>query len=302
MKNDPHICDMHVHTYLSDADPDQSPEVVCKAAAEAGVRCLSITDHDVRPMPEEHRLALQEANNITLIPGCEISSIYKGAQVHIGAHFLKPGDPYVEQIIAHNASQPHDVRLAKMIDKCQRIGVIPAYISIDQVVEEIKAAYPHSDHLAKRALVHFLVSKGYVQDRDTAYRLLAYGGPAFVDPLEDIHYVPMEEAIEAVARNSLATHNHLFYSRLDHNENCQMLKVSKAHGCQGLEVIYTHYLKDPHKLALLYRFHNEYDLLINCGSDRHDPSRPFMQGSGIHYRNLLQRQLELHGTTHVHLL
>jgi len=301
MMNDPNTCDMHVHTYLSDGDPDQSPEVVCKAAAEAGIRRLSITDHDVR-LPEERRLALQEACSITLIPGCEISTIYKGAQVHIGAHFLKPGDPYVEQIIAHNASQPHEVRLAKMIDKCRRVGIIPPYVSTDQAIEEIKAAHPHSDHLAKRALVHFLVSKGYVKDRDTAYRLLAYGGPAYVDPLEDIHYVPMEEAIKAVARHSIPTHNHPFYSRLDHDGTDSMLKVSKENGCQGIEVIYPRYLSDPHKMSLLYYYHHKYNLLINCGSDRHDPSRPFMQGLGIHYVNLLQRQLELHGTTHVPLL
>ena len=302
MKPDSYTFDFHVHTHLSDGDADQSPEVVMKAAAESGLSCLSITDHDVRPMPEEQRLALQKKHNITLVPGCEISSFYKGAPVHIGAHFLKPGDPYVEQIIAHNANQPHDVRLAKMIYKCQRIGVIPAYVRIDQVVEEIKAANPESSLLAKRALVHFLVSKGYVQDWDTAYSLLSHGGPAYVDPQEDLHFVPMEEAIKAVARNSLPTHNHLFYSRLDHDETCRMLKASKESGTQALEIIYPRYLNDPHKMSLLYYFKNKFDLLTNCGSDRHDSSREFMQGLGIHYEHLLQRQLELHGTTHVELL
>ena len=301
MITDPNTCDMHVHTHLSDADPDQSPEAVCKAAADSGIHKLSITDHDTL-LCETRRLALQETYGITLVPGCEISSVFEGRQVHIGAHFLKPGDPYVQQIVDHNSNQPYDIRVAKMLYKCRNLGIIPTYVNIDQAVDEIKTAHPFSSHLGKRAVVHFLVSKGYVEDRDTAYRLLASGGPAYVDPMEDLHFVPMEEAVKAVSRNSLATHNHLFYSRLDHEGNQRMLKASKENGTQALEIIYPHYLKDPHRMALLYRFHHDYDLLINCGSDRHDTSREFMRGLGVHYTNLLQRQLELHGTTHVPLL
>ena len=40
------ICDMHMHSHFSfDAEPDFSPDAVCKAAIEKGITDIAITDH-----------------------------------------------------------------------------------------------------------------------------------------------------------------------------------------------------------------------------------------------------------------
>ena len=60
--------DGHVHTCLSDADPDQTPREVCRQARAAGLAHLAITDHDFM-LDREERLALEEEFDLDVIPG-----------------------------------------------------------------------------------------------------------------------------------------------------------------------------------------------------------------------------------------
>lgn len=303
MRPDINTFDFHVHTCLSDGDPDQSPETVCRQAVESDIRCLSITDHDTL-LPEPQRRELEARHRLTLVPGCEISCLYippystNEVVVHLGAHWLKPDDPDIQSIVDHNSDQAYDLRVEKMLEKCSLQGILPVEADIGDCLDWIKAENPDSTHLGKRAVAKFLVSNGYIATRNEAYALLAYGGPAYVDPLEDLRFVSFEEAVEVISRNSLCTLNHIYYSRLSDAGNHDLLRRFKACGGQALEVIYTRYLQEPDKIRQLSRFGEDYGLLMNCGSDRHDVSRPFLRGPGNLYNKLLERQLELHGTTH----
>ena len=83
--------DGHVHTCLSDADPDQTPREVCRQARAAGLSHLAITDHDCM-LDREERLALAEEFGLDVIAGCELSARAETGgiphNVHIGGHWL----------------------------------------------------------------------------------------------------------------------------------------------------------------------------------------------------------------------
>ena len=298
--NDTYSFDFHVHSHLSDADANQSPDAVCAAAVQAGLNALSITDHD-HLLCETRRRELARQYALELVPGCEVSCVWapKGtsrrAIVHLGGHWLNSSDPTLRQIVAHNSAQPFDRYVLQMLRNVRSLGLDPGQgRSDDYVYERICAAHPHSVHHGKRDVALYLAANNVIPDRQFAYELLARGGMAYVDPLSVLDFLPFEEAVPAIARHGLCTLNHLYYSHLDDLSNHALLRDFKRLGGAALEVLYPRY--GANRQAELRRFCREYGLLANCGSDRHDASRPFLPGPARMYRLLRQRQLELHGT------
>ena len=72
--------DLHLHTTASDGS--FSPSEVVKMAAQKGITTIAITDHDTTDGINE---ALEEARKlkVTIIPGIELSTKYKGKTIDI---------------------------------------------------------------------------------------------------------------------------------------------------------------------------------------------------------------------------
>lgn len=103
--------DAHVHTCCSDAAPDQTPEEVCRAAWEAGLGHLCITDHD-RMLPENQRRALTQAYGLDVISGCEFSGVTalstdRRVTVHVLGLWLpeQSQTQVLSAVLAHNQAQ-----------------------------------------------------------------------------------------------------------------------------------------------------------------------------------------------------
>lgn len=292
-------CDLHTHTYLSDGDPDQSPDTLCHQAAEAGLRHLSISDHD-HMLPAEQCRKLAETYQIDLISGCEFSCLWThpdtGSKViiHLGGHWLNENDPAIQQILKHNQSLNYEAYVKEMLLRYQKQHPHPALCDIDAAYKEMKQAHPYSSHLGKRAVAQFLVSKGCVASRQEAYDHFAYGGATHISPTEILHYAPFEETMEAITKSSICTLNHLYYYHLDATGNQALLQDFKKLGGQALETVYSRY--DQMQRAALFRLCEEYDLLPNCGSDRHDTSREFLHGPELLFLQLKDRQLNQYST------
>lgn len=298
--HDEHTFDFHVHTHLSDADVDQSPEAICAAAKQAGLHALSITDHD-HLLPDEQRRALAQQYDLELVPGCEISCVWappdsnRRAIVHLGAHWLCSQDDGLRQVVEHNSTQPFDRYTMQMVHNFKKLGLDPTLGRGEEYAyDRLCDLHPQTRHRGKRDVAHYLESVGCVPDRQTAYQMLAYGGPAYVDPLSVLDFVSFEDAMRAITPHALCTLNHLFYSHLDELSNHALLRDFVRLGGQALEVLYPRY--DAQQQGILTDFCLQYGLLANCGSDRHDRTRPFLPGPGWMYRRLRRRQEELHGT------
>ncbi len=77
----------HCHSIFSDGD--QTPEALAANFARLGVRFASLTDHDtLEGLPRFRQAA--EKNGVICLPGLEITSWYKGIELHILAYGIDP--------------------------------------------------------------------------------------------------------------------------------------------------------------------------------------------------------------------
>ena len=76
--------DLHMHTIESDGRLTR--EELFKHASSRGVNMIAITDHDTCLHVEEN-FELAKKYNMHYIPGIELSTLYKGKNVHILGYF-----------------------------------------------------------------------------------------------------------------------------------------------------------------------------------------------------------------------
>jgi 3',5'-nucleoside bisphosphate phosphatase len=80
--------DFHIHSTSSDGR--LRPSEVVKLAKEQGVDIIALTDHNTMVGVEEAMLA-GEKHGVTVIPGVELSTRYRGNRVHILGYFSDDG-------------------------------------------------------------------------------------------------------------------------------------------------------------------------------------------------------------------
>jgi predicted metal-dependent phosphoesterase TrpH len=86
------VIDLHLHTTASDGRSD--PSVLVSLACVAGIRTMSVTDHDtVAAVPQSADLAL--AYGIAFVPGIEITAVRDQRDVHMLGYFIDPPAPRV---------------------------------------------------------------------------------------------------------------------------------------------------------------------------------------------------------------
>jgi predicted metal-dependent phosphoesterase TrpH len=87
--SDPRI-DLHLHSNRSDGS--ESPAVVMRAAKEAGLDIVALTDHDTTDGWDEARAACADLG-ITFVPGIEFSASSNGHIVHLLGYLVDPAEP-----------------------------------------------------------------------------------------------------------------------------------------------------------------------------------------------------------------
>jgi predicted metal-dependent phosphoesterase TrpH len=80
--------DFHVHSTASDGK--LTPTEVIEFSKERGVDIISLTDHNTTSGLEE-AMEVGETYGVTVIPGIELATRYRGAQVHMLGYFKDDG-------------------------------------------------------------------------------------------------------------------------------------------------------------------------------------------------------------------
>ena len=114
---DPHLCiDLHCHSTASDGA--LSPAALVERAAGRGVTHLSLTDHDTIAGLAEAETAAQ-AQGIVLIPGVELSCLWKSRTIHIvGLDFDPDADDFRQALEQQNDNRWARARMiAERLDK-----------------------------------------------------------------------------------------------------------------------------------------------------------------------------------------
>jgi predicted metal-dependent phosphoesterase TrpH len=170
--------DLHTHSRASDGT--QTPAELVRAAADAGLVVVALTDHDTAAGWAEAADAAREVG-VALVPGMELSSRHAGRGVHLLAYLPDPTyPPLVEEI--GRIIEGRDGRVPEMLERLHALGV-----EVDEA--DVRRAAGDATATGRPHVADALVARGVVADRDEAFeRYLTAGRPAYVDryaaPLE----------------------------------------------------------------------------------------------------------------------
>jgi predicted metal-dependent phosphoesterase TrpH len=164
--------DLHTHSRVSDGT--QSPTELVRAAAEAGLDVVALTDHDITAGWDE-AAAAAVVEGIALVRGIEISTRFRGRGVHLLAYLPDPADAVLRTELGR-IIDGRDERVPAMLARLRALGIGGA--TEDALAEvTVDAAATGRPHIAD-----LLVRLGAVVDRDQAFaEYLSEGRPAYVN-------------------------------------------------------------------------------------------------------------------------
>lgn len=239
--------DLHLHSTASDGT--NAPEVVVRAARDAGLQALALTDHDtVEGIPAAVEAA--EAAGLLLVPGVELSA-YEGAEeIHVlGLHLLQLDEMRDALTVFQMARRERAEGIVRLLNG---LGVRITFEDVLAVAGDAAIGRPH--------VARALVENGWAMDlRDAFDRYLGAGRPAYLDKRR----VTLPEAIELIHRcGGIAV---LAHPGPDGRH--ERIERLAALGLDGVEVIHpSHSAEDRARLLALTKHLN---LVPSGGSDSH---------------------------------
>jgi predicted metal-dependent phosphoesterase TrpH len=246
----PATIDLHLHTTASDGR--STPDELVRQVRAAGIRVLSVTDHDTRASEAAVRAAATAAG-LTFISGIEITSVENGRDIHVLAYGLPPDAPALEAVVAAQRGR----RLERAREIARKLDALGAPIDIAGVVA---AAAASGKAVARPQLAQCLVDAGHVHSVQEAFdRYLDQRSPAYVanEGISPADVVALVASSGGVA--SLAHPGQL--------RDQTLIERLAAAGLPCLEVFHSSHdaAAEAHYLALA----NRLGLAVTGGSDFH---------------------------------
>jgi len=247
------VIDLHSHTLHSDGD--RSPSQLFALAAAAGVKVLSVTDHDtVLGLPDCR--AASEASGVRFVPGIELSCELHGREVHVLGHFIEPAGTPLERLATDMLDERRE-RMERMVALAQGMGF--SAVTMERVV-----AVGGGDNLGRPHLARVLVDCGHALSiKDAFDRFLRTDGPMWVDRRR----LPILDAFRMIHEaQGTATIAHPGANAISRQE----LKAMADIGLDGIEAFHPDH--PPNQAEAFARIADELGLAITAGSDYHGPS------------------------------
>ena len=258
--------DLHLHSNCSDGI--YSPEELIQLAASAGLKAVSLTDHDTLA-GSDAAAAAGSRLKIEVVPGVEISAHEENLEIHLLGYY--PARP---EILMGALKQARLDRFRRMELMVRRLNGLGFNLNPDQVCREAAPAAPGRLHLARH-----MIKEKLVNNLEQAFSFyLEQGRPAYVPrthltPAGALALLLDSGAVPVMAHPGLRGRKHL--------------PGLMAGGLRGIEVYH------PDHSAALRRYYREFaesnNLLITGGSDFHGDKQYRARGPGstaIAYRYL----------------
>ncbi|MFA6431404.1 MAG: PHP domain-containing protein [Candidatus Margulisiibacteriota bacterium] len=254
--------DLHIHSTYSDGT--ERPEELVRQAKNAGLKTISITDHDiVDGIPS----ALNEGKNVGLevIPGIEFTTEASLSEIHILGYFIDIANPLLIDEL-NKIQEGRTKRIYKIVNKLKELKID---IEPEEVLEIAGTKAPGRPHVARA-----LIKKGVVTSFKEAFaRFLDNRGPAYVP-----HYklVPAEAVRLIVKIGGIAVFAHPAVSNCD-----ELIPALITEGLKGIEVFYGGHR--PEQTEHYLKIAEKYNLFMTGGSDYHgkDAGRVIIFGSPV---------------------
>jgi predicted metal-dependent phosphoesterase TrpH len=259
------MIDLHCHSTCSDGS--ESPQRVVELAVAAGLSAVALTDHDgLSGLAEAAKAA--EKEDITLLPGCEVSCRFSPGTMHVLCYYVQEGDgPLQSQL--ERLRRDRVTRNERLITRLNELGI---ELSLEDVEREAGGGTLGRPHFAAA-----LVEKGAAETYQGAFdELLGKGGPAYIPKA----FISAEDTIAAAkGSHALPVLAHPLSLGLGPVELESLLASLTEAGLVGIECFYGRY--SPEEREGLFQMARRHGLVATGGSDFHGTFKPDLQvGTG----------------------
>lgn len=243
--------DLHMHTFFSDGR--LSPEELVAAAKAAGLKYISISDHDtVDGVVHLYEEGLYPNRGIRIIPGVEFSAHHPEREIHILGYNV---DIFHQGLLEklNDVMEARWSRFSEIVDKLRAQGYSISEAEVLKIAGSSKSI--SRSHIA-RVLVK---NKCFSTVREAFEKMLEKGQPAYVP-----HYrLEVEEIIELIHEaggTAVLAHPKLV-------KDDELVEDVLSRGIQGIEVFYPRH--DEEDVKRYMAMAEKYNLLVTGGSDFH---------------------------------
>lgn len=246
--------DLHCHSNISDGA--LSPTNLMQMAYENGATMISLTDHDNIDGLYEAQQA-SKSHNISFINGVEISTTWRGKNIHIVGLNFKISDNFAEVLQKNRSGRV--IRLQKIAEKLEK------KLKISNIYQDILNLCPNPENVSRTHVAQFLETNNYVKNKNEAFRKwLGDGKQAYVKH----EWISLENAVELItSHQGIACIAHPARYKLSATALRNLCEEFISYGGRAIEVSSsTHSMNERLNLALLA---NRYDLYASAGSDFH---------------------------------
>ena len=252
--------DLHLHTTASDGT--DTPAELVKKAWDAGIKVISVTDHDtVAGLAEAHAVL---PRGMCLFDGVEFSSAVYGEggfRCHILGYDIDTENPAITEAIDEGMKKRREKLYARLNHIRDNFGITFS----DGDIKELETLNAVSKlHIAK-----LLIKDGHATDISDA--IDKYFGPHAPDDRIDATL-----AINSIrAARGLAVWAHPLGGerepRISADELYRRAKILKDMGINGIEAYYSRYCATDR--AMVLDVAKRLDLLVSGGSDYHGENK-----------------------------
>lgn len=150
--------DLHVHSNKSDGS--KTPSELVDEALSKGLAAFALTDHDTTEGLAE-AMEYAKGKDIEVIPGIELSSEYKGRDIHIVGLFIDPNNERFQEHLTNFK----DSRINRNNKMCQ---LLRDEAGMDISYEKLMEEYPGSV-ITRAHYARYMLSRGYIKSLPEAF-------------------------------------------------------------------------------------------------------------------------------------
>jgi predicted metal-dependent phosphoesterase TrpH len=253
-RSEQHRADLHLHTCHSDGA--FTAEEIVRRATSRGLGAIAITDHDTF---SGYSLACQAAKRLAptleIVPGVEITSEYRGCELHLLAYFFRSDDRDLNAALS-DLRCDRIRRFGEMLERLKTVG-----ISLDETAIEPYLADGSSP--GRRTLAMLLAAAGKAANVDAAFaRYLRDGGPIALPKRR----LPVADAL-AIIRVAGGVSS---WAHPPDDVTLEQVLELRELGLNALEVVYPSFSANRQKR--LRELAAAAGLAVSGGSDCHGPT------------------------------